>query len=495
MLFNSAEFLFVFLPIAFLAYFWLTSHRYVLAAKAWLVVASLAFYGWWNVDYLPLIIVSTLVNFAAGRSLALTHRAAGPSARRRVALLSVGVSFNLALLGYYKYADFLVANLAQLTGQPPHLPGIVLPLAISFFTFTQIAYLVDSYRGETKEYDLLNYALFVTFFPHLIAGPIVHHRELMPQFARVRNWVVNHRNLMLGLFLLALGLFKKVVLADSFAVWATAGFDDAPKLALFEAWRTSLSYTFQLYFDFSGYTDMALGASLLFNIRLPINFNSPYRATDIQDFWRRWHITLSRFLRDYLYIPLGGNRKGRARMHINLFLTFTLGGLWHGATWMFVLWGALHGLAMVVQRTWRLAGGRMPAWLAWFITFNFINVTWVVFRAKDMEAARNVLAGMLGLQGMMPPAGGLPGTSWSRALGDTPESWMGLLGGVTASYVSIGLALLMVLATRNSTGLWMQPGAWRQLTPARALEYGLVAALALLAMLSSRYSEFIYFNF
>lgn len=257
--------------------------------------------------------------------------------------------------------------------------------------------------GGTKQYDFLNYCLFVTFFPQLIAGPIVHHKEMMPQFANVRNKIINYKNIALGLFIFSIGLFKKVVIADSFAVWTTNGFDKATILNLFEAWATSLSYTFQLYFDFSGYCDMAIGAALLFNIKLPINFNSPYKALNIQDFWRRWHITLSRFLRDYIYIPLGGNRKGRLRTYVNLMATFIIGGIWHGAGWTFVFWGFLHGVALVIHRIWSELGFKMNKFLAWFITFNFINITWVFFRAKDWDDALKVLKGMFGLSGIVLP--------------------------------------------------------------------------------------------
>jgi len=311
----------------------------------------------------------------------------------RKSLLSFGIGANLALLGYFKYADFFLSNVNSL-GADFELLHLALPLAISFFTFQQIAYLVDSYRAETNEYDFLNYALFVTFFPQLIAGPIVHHKEMMPQFASRWNLVKKYRNIALGLFIFSIGLFKKVVIADTFAQWATQGFDHAEILTFFEAWATSLSYTFQLYFDFSGYTDMAIGAALLFNIRLPINFDSPYKAKDIQDFWRRWHITLSRFLRDYIYIPLGGNRKGSFRTYSNLMATFILGGLWHGAGWTFVFWGFLHGMALVIHRIWKQLGFRMNAIFAWFITFNFVNIAWVFFRAQTWEDAVKVLKGM-----------------------------------------------------------------------------------------------------
>ena len=276
-------------------------------------------------------------------------------------------------------------------------------MAISFFTFQQISYLVDSYRGETKEYDFLNYALFVTFFPQLIAGPIVHHKEMMPQFASKWNLVKNYKNIAMGLFIFSIGLFKKVVIADTFAIWATTGFDTATTLNLFEAWATSLSYTFQLYFDFSGYTDMAIGVAFLFNIKLPINFNSPYKALNIQDFWRRWHITLSRFLKDYIYIPLGGNRKGEFRTYANLVATFIIGGLWHGAGWTFVFWGFLHGLALVVHRVWSKLGFKLWGWLAWLITFNFINIAWVFFRAKEWEDAIKVLGSMFNLDNVVLP--------------------------------------------------------------------------------------------
>ena len=315
--------------------------------------------------------------------------------------LIFGIVANLSLLGYFKYADFFIENFNIVAQTNINLFNLLLPLAISFFTFQQIAYLVDSYRQETKEYDFLNYALFVTFFPQLIAGPIVHHSEMMPQFANKWNAVKKYRNIALGLFIFSIGLFKKVVIADTFAVWATAGFDTATTLNLFEAWATSLSYTFQLYFDFSGYTDMAIGIALLFNIKLPINFNSPYKARNIQDFWRRWHITLSRFLRDYVYIPLGGNKISSFRTYSNLLATFVIGGLWHGAGWTFVFWGFLHGMALVIHRAWSNLGFKMWTWLAWLITFSFVNITWVFFRAKEWDDAIRILSSMFSLDNVV----------------------------------------------------------------------------------------------
>lgn len=391
MLFNSYEFLFIFLPFTFFVYFYLNSRRLLDASKGFLVASSLFFYSWWNIVYLPLILSSMLFNYVLGKSLNKENKYSKKMKRQ---LLTFGIIGNLSLLGYFKYADFFIENSNYLFNSNLNQLELALPLAISFFTFQQIAYLVDSYREETKEYDLLNYAVFVCFFPQLIAGPIVHHKEIMPQFENMKNKVKNYRNILLGLFIFSIGLFKKVIIADTFAVWATNGFDFSEKLNFIEAWVTSISYTFQLYFDFSGYTDMAIGIALLFNIKLPINFNSPYKAQNIQDFWRRWHMTLSKFLKDYIYIPLGGNKFGNFRIYSNLMITFLLGGLWHGAGWTFVFWGFLHGIALVIHRIWQQIGFKIHPIIAWIITFNFINITWIFFRAKEWDDAIKVLKGM-----------------------------------------------------------------------------------------------------
>jgi len=391
MLFNSYEFIFLFLPFTFFIYFFLLKQRLIIAAKGFLVFASLFFYSWWNISYLPIILSSMLFNYIIGNSLNENFQKVKV---HKKSLLAFGIVANVSLLGYFKYTDFLIDNFNHIFDSSIPLLHLALPLAISFFTFQQIAYLVDSYREETSEYDFLNYALFVTFFPQLIAGPIVHHAQIMPQFASRWSLVKNYKNIAMGLFIFSVGLFKKVIIADSFASWANAGFGSASTLNLLEAWSTSLSYTFQLYFDFSGYTDMAIGAALLFNIRLPINFNSPYKALTIQDFWRRWHITLSIFLRDYIYIPLGGNRRGELRTYSNLMTTFIIGGLWHGAGWTFVFWGFLHGIALVINRVWSRFGLRLWGWFAWFITFNFINIAWVFFRAESWSDALYILHSM-----------------------------------------------------------------------------------------------------
>ena len=385
MLFNSYAFVFVFLPLVFFVYFFLNKKRLSTLAKAFLVSASLFFYAYWSVYYLPILLGSIVFNFFVSKFLA-KHQSK--------AILVFGVVCNLALLGYFKYADFLISNLNAIASINLGLLHIALPLALSFVTFQQIAYLVDSYNRQTKENSFLNYCLFITFFPQLIAGPIVHHKEMMPQFANKFNLIINYKFIALGLFVFSMGLFKKSVVADTFAIFANAGFDVERNLTFLQAWATSLSYTFQLYFDFSGYCDMAIGLALLFNIRLPINFNSPYKALNIQDFWHRWHITLSRFLRDYIYIPLGGNRGGEGRTYINLFLVFLIGGLWHGAAWTFVAWGALHGIAIVFHRCWQKLNFKLNKIIAWIITFNFVNFTWIFFRAKSFEDAMKVIRGM-----------------------------------------------------------------------------------------------------
>jgi D-alanyl-lipoteichoic acid acyltransferase DltB (MBOAT superfamily) len=297
---------------------------------------------------------------------------------------------------FYKYTDFLIFNLNLFGNTSYSSLKLALPLAISFYTFQQISYLTDCYRYKVEERNFLNYCIFVLFFPQLIAGPILRYGELSPQLAECKSKALNWLNVSTGLFVFGIGLFKKVVIADSFAVFANAGFDGGKALDFLHAWSASLSYTFQIYYDFSGYSDMAVGAALLFNIRLPINFNSPYKALNIQDFWQGWHITLSRWLRDYLYIPLGGNRKGSYRTLTNLLLTFIGAGIWHGAGWTFMVWGCLHGIVMVVHRIWQKFNIALPLVASWFITFFFINFAWVFFRAASLHDAFRVLEGMFG---------------------------------------------------------------------------------------------------
>lgn len=495
MLFNTYAFIFAFLPVMLIGYFGLLRKRLILGSKLWLVGGSLFFYGYWNVIYIPLLLGSIFVNFFVGSALADAPRDDKISKALKTfsakTLLIFGIIFNVGLLAYFKYTDFLLENFNGIFGSNIPLPHIILPLGISFFTFTQIAFLVDAYKGEVREYNLTHYMLFVTYFPHLLAGPILHHAEMMPQFASRWNWAVRWRHVAIGLFLFSIGLFKKVVIADTFAEWANAGFDTATTLNLFEAWATSLSYTLQLYFDFSGYTDMAIGMSLMFNIKLPINFNSPYKARDIQDFWRRWHMTLSRFLRDYIYIPLGGNRLGKMRNYLNLFSVFLIGGLWHGASWMFVIWGALHGSAIVIHRIWKDFNLTMNKYLAWFITFNFVNIAWVFFRAKDFEAVKKVLGGMVGFGGVVLPDKLVGKLAFLEKYG------VEFLSGFVSNVCQNGAKDLLLIAGMVVFTIAMKNSLEMSKMIGNSLGYALiVSAILYFSILHVNHvSEFIYFNF
>jgi alginate O-acetyltransferase complex protein AlgI len=488
LLFNSYEFILAFLPITFFIFFYLNHKRLTIASKGFLVFSSLFFYSWWNIAYLPLILISMLFNYVIGNILNKEIKENKKSFSKK-SILIFGIVCNVSLLGYFKYADFFIENFNIAIGTNINLLHLLLPLAISFFTFQQIAYLVDSYRQETKEYDFLNYALFVTFFPQLIAGPIVHHKEMMPQFANNRNMVKNYRNIALGIFIFSMGLFKKVVIADTFAAWANIGFDTATTLNLLEAWATSLSYTFQLYFDFSGYTDMAIGIALLFNIKLPINFNSPYKALNIQDFWRRWHITLSRFLRDYIYIPLGGNKKGSFSTYSNLLSTFVIGGFWHGAGWTFLFWGFLHGMALIMHRLWSNLGFKMWTWLAWFITFNFVNIAWVFFRAKEWDDAIKVLRGMFGSTGIVLKESLEKKlsflTQYGVDFGEVTEN----IGDGSKSLNWIAIGFIIILIFKNS----IERGKDFKLNYKTLVLTFICLITALLSL--NKVSEFLYFNF
>jgi D-alanyl-lipoteichoic acid acyltransferase DltB (MBOAT superfamily) len=398
MLFNSYSFIFLFLPIVLLGYFAL-GRRSDLAPVVWLASASLAFYAFSGAQFVPLLLASIAFNYGVG--YLLIARKLSP--RARLAVLATGVSGDLIVLGIFKYAGFFVANLNALlsTGL---IVNIVLPVGISFYTFTQIAFLVDAYRGNVARYALPHYALFVTYFPHLIAGPILHHRDMIQQFERTETKRPDPHLILCGLIIFAIGLFKKTCLADGIQPLVAQAF--GPNTPTFDqAWIGALAYTFQLYFDFSGYSDMAIGMSLMFGIFLPLNFNSPYKATSIVDFWRRWHMTLSQFLRDYLYIPLGGNRHGRVLRYVNLMITMLLGGLWHGAAWTFIAWGALHGVYLCINHAWSNFGPkvalkapprfvRLAEITGAALTFLAVVIAWVLFRAPDMATALSVLSKM-----------------------------------------------------------------------------------------------------
>lgn len=409
MLFNSFEFIFLYLPIVFSGWVLLLKTFTKNYIVGFLAVASLFFYGYWDARYIPLLLVSILFNYTFGYLC---------SKYRNRVVIFIGTTINLILLAYYKYANFFVDSFVYLTGYNYTLHAIILPLGISFFTFTQIAFLIDCYRGQVKERNFIHYCLFVTYFPHLIAGPIIHHKQVMSQFSQTHNYKIDSLNISAGIFMFVVGLCKKVLLADETIPYVKSAFEAAytpGTLTLFDSWLGALAYTMQLYFDFSGYFDMAIGISYFFNIKLPINFNSPYKAKSIIDFWRRWHITLSDFLRDYLYISLGGNRKGKLRRYINVFLTMFLGGVWHGAGLTYIIWGTLHATYIIINHFWRditnnyskrFFGSRV---LARLFTFICVMFAWIFFRAENYQSGVEFASAFLGLNGIFLPE------SWALA--------------------------------------------------------------------------------
>jgi D-alanyl-lipoteichoic acid acyltransferase DltB (MBOAT superfamily) len=500
MLFSSYAFLFQFLPATVLAFAAARRH----SPRAGIMVlagVSLIFYGTWRPVYLLLLIASVAVNFSLGLRM--------EDPLRRRAIGAFGVALNLAVLCYFKYTNFIFDSLNTLTGAPLPFFNIILPLGISFFTFQQIAYLVDVMRGAKVERDIVSYTLFVSFFPHLIAGPLVHHAEMIPQFKRGRTGrssVLAAR----GLAIFAAGLFKKVVIADNLAQFVSPVFahlDAGGGVTTPWAWLAILAYSLQIYFDFSGYSDMAIGLALMFGIRLPVNFRSPYRAISIIEFWRRWHITLSRFLREYLYIPLGGNRLGEQRRYINLMVTMLLGGLWHGAGWNYLIWGGLHGVYLSINhlwRGWRGGNAHVPAagWatkgFCWAITFFAVVVAWVFFRARTMAGAWQMLGGLFGFEAGS-SAYASPGI---LRLMDLPvlvgEERLLLIGGC-----AVALAMAIALALPNVPQLFGYREYRRAPEPAALLRWRPNAAWALLSALALAISlfgmwqrlEFLYFQF
>jgi len=464
-----------------LGYYSLNKLRYTQGAKYWLIVGSLFFYSWWNVSYLPLMLASIVVNYTLTRKM--------QTKEHNKPLLLSGLIFNIGLLAYFKYTDFFISNVNLALSTEIPLLNLALPLAISFFTLQQIAFLIDSYGGLVKEKNFTDYTLFVVFFPQLIAGPIVHHKEMMPQFATLRGKVLNYKNIATGLFIFSIGLFKKVVIADTFATWASAGFSVSEKLNMLEAWATSLSYTFQLYFDFSGYTDMAIGIGLLFNIVLPQNFNSPYKATSIIDFWSRWHMTLTRFLTTYIYNPLVKSF-GKFSFHKAMFATFVtmfIAGIWHGAAWTFVVFGAIHGLALVINHYYKSKKYKINNIFAWFLTFNFLNLSFVIFRAESMGDAWNVMKAMFGGELVL-------NHQWYdklEFLQDRVEfgAWMQNVASNEMPFIFAIIALVIVVFFKNTTYMM------ENLKPNFAyLSLGiLMFVISVLKM--QEVSEFLYYNF
>lgn len=504
MLFHSTDFLFLFLPVAFGVYLALTRWGRPRWALAWLSLASLFFYAWWKPPYVVLVLASIVFNHTL---CTLMHRGdrATLAVRRRF-LLPLGIVGNLGALAYFKYANFFVTTTNALAGTHFQFDHVILPLAISFFTFTQIAYLADVASGRAPRYHFLEYTFFVTFFPHLIAGPIVRHAEIMPQVAAEAHLAVAWRNIEVGATIFTIGLFKKMVLADGSAGYASPFFDavhGGTWLTTSDAWVGSLAYAFQLYFDFSGYSDMATGLARLFGFKFPINFDAPYRAVNIIEFWRRWHITLSRFLRDYLYIPLGGNRGGRWVRYRNLFITMTLGGLWHGAGWTFVIWGMLHGVYLGINHAYSiLMADRRPSFvppalsrcIAWALTMLAVVIGWVFFRSADLPTALRVLTMMAGCG---------PDLTFEY------EHPLGLAFLSPARLIWLG-SLLLVIVFAPTTQQYMarfepalesasSPPQWLHPVWCPSLRHGLLLG-AMLFLIARKYfvlapTEFLYFNF
>lgn len=495
MLFNSFQFVFVFLPVAVLGFALLqyAGHRYLIR---WLTIASFVFYTYWKPANLPILVASILFNFAVSKAILQS----GPDRSRRILVL--GIAGNLVALAFFKYAAFLVGTVNGLAGTSFPLPQIELPLGISFFTFTQIAFLVDAHQRKlAAERGLEPYALFVSYFPHLIAGPILHHKQMMGQFAqpdvvrlRPEAWAV-------GLTFFGIGLAKKVLLADPLGAYAAPLFDAANTASpgFGDAWAAALTYTFQLYFDFSGYSDMAVGLSLLFGITIPINFNSPYKARNIIEFWRRWHISLSTFLRDYLYVPLGGNRHGSLRRYVNLMITMVLGGLWHGAAWTFVAWGALHGVYLLINHAWRSGVERFGAQhmfvpggslVAGGLTFLAVVVAWVFFRAESFDSALRILSGMASVHDVPDIASSFAESGTALML-DGGGKWILVAAGALIAFLcpnsnEICAALEKHLAGATDT----EVGSPFFLA---AVAYGLLLGAAIVSM--GRATQFLYFQF
>jgi alginate O-acetyltransferase complex protein AlgI len=482
MLFNSYGFILVFLPLTLLLFHLLKNRGLHRLAIAGLTFCSLMFYAWWSVKGLVILLTLMACNYGFTRWLIDWKQ---KPRRHTKWVLATGIFLNLGVLVWFKYWNFLVATADEAFGWRWPLAGIFLPLGISFFTFQKIALLIDTWKGKVVRIAWLDYALFVSFFPQLIAGPIVHHSEVMPQFRAGR--VVTVEQFVQGLAVFVIGLAKKVLVADTMARFASPVFDAAATglpVSFADAWTAALSYTLQIYFDFSGYSDMAIGGALLFGIRLPLNFASPYKASSIVEFWRRWHMTLSRFLRDYLYIPLGGNRHGFLRRYANLFLTMLLGGLWHGAGWTFVIWGAMHGSYLIVNHLWRtVTNGRTIYGMEIFapaLTFLAVVFGWVFFRASNIDAAVAMVHGLTG----------------------TGHATVSFVNTRTAS-VLIVILLGIVWFSPNTQELtaYTPPGgqiatSWPAVPKsagAKAAALGILFGISFLSL--SRVTEFIYFQF
>lgn len=389
MVFSSYEFIFLFLPFVVLVYYLLSSIENYIYQHAFLILASLFFYGYFNVSYLFLIISSVIINYSLAKIMTRT--------KESKPLFIIGILFNIGLLSYFKYYDFFIHNINTVFQTSFNLKYILLPLGISFFTFQQFSFLLSVYKKKEKVERFIDYSLFVTFFPQLVAGPIVTYSEMMPQFKDMSRRYLNTENFSVGVFIFTIGLFKKIVIADTLATFVNNGYNMTYSLGTISALVTVLSYSFQIYFDFCGYSEMAIGLGKMFNINLPLNFNRPYLSLNVKEFWNRWHMTLGRALGSYIYIPLGGNRKGKIRTYVNLMVTFLVSGLWHGAAWTFVVWGGLHGVASTTERVFDTSFKKIKPLIRQIMTFTFVTLAWVLFRATSWTDAINVYLALFSL--------------------------------------------------------------------------------------------------
>lgn len=474
MVFSSYIFLFVFLPLVLAGYYLLSLVKNPIYQRLFLIGASLFFYSYFNPSYLLIIVVSILVNYLLASCIR------GGTGRFQTVCFWLGVLFNVVLLGYFKYRDFFVENINALFHTSFLLKHIALPLGISFFTFQQLSFLVSIRKGEEQLERFDDYCIFVLFFPQLVAGPIVLYSEMIPQFKDPQRRYWNWDNIAKGVYIFVIGLFKKAVIADTLALFVDTGFASS-RLSFCAAWATSLSYTFQVYFDFSGYSDMAVGLGKLFNIDIPFNFLSPYQSESIGVFWRRWHITLGRALQNYIYFPLGGSREGKLKTYRNLMITFLVSGLWHGAAWTFVLWGALHGLFNALERVFAKPIGKLPHWLRVGCTLLIVNALWVLFRADSFQAAGVVYRGMVDFAN--------PGLLQVALLAN--DGFVGIPAVLNTAYVIALLAALLFVCLRAKNS--------RQMLESFTCRKGTLWAAAILFCVAlvhlSRESVFIYFNF
>lgn len=486
MLFNSYIFMFVFLPLTLAGYFLINRFKKYTLANCFLIGMSLWFYGYFNYSYLLIICLSILVNFTLSRLI----RSDGRSAAVKKALFIFGLLINTGSIFYFKYYDFFLDNLNRLFRTDFPLKNLLLPLGISFFTFQQISFLVDSYRGEIKDYRFDEYALFVVFFPQLIAGPIVLHDEMIPQFSDRTKRVFNCDNASHGLFCFAIGLAKKVIIADTLSSVVATGYSSLSDISSAEAWLTSICYTMQLYFDFSGYSDMAIGLGKMFNIELPQNFDSPYRSTSIAEFSGTWHMTLTRFLKTYIYYPLGGSRKGEGRTYLNIMIVYMVSGLWHGANWTFILWGILFGIMNCLDRLLGKRRKELHAVTRWTLFFLSSTILMVIFRSASLGEALWILKKMFSMSGGSIRPEMMEGLfiDFYRLIGFIPGVGA-LLGSISRFPVWVTLAVLffLVLNVKNCSRIRFKPSAGTAAIT--------VILLGVSTLLLSGVTEFLYFNF